>query len=85
MPWSATVPTATACPASRAEAILADGSGSQWLPAAVDSLLAEVHARGPVVVPRLDAIGAKAAVTPDQVDDLIDACLPEGAAPVAAR
>lgn len=86
--WDAMVsdrPYRDGMPRERAEAILAEGAGSQWLPAAVDVLLAEVHVGGPIVVPRLDAIGAHAAVTLDQIDDFIDACLPEGAAPVGAR
>ncbi|MGI8844762.1 MAG: HD-GYP domain-containing protein, partial [Thermoleophilaceae bacterium] len=44
----------------RAKAILAEGAGSQWLPGAVDALLTEVHTGGVIVVPRFDAIGARA-------------------------
>lgn len=61
----------------RAEAILAEGAGSQWLPGAVDALLTEVHTGGVIVVPRFDAIGVRAGADPNQADDLIDACLPE--------
>lgn len=61
----------------RADAILAEGAGSQWLPGAVDALLTEVHTGGVIVVPRFDAIGARAGADPNQADDLIDACLPE--------
>lgn len=85
--WDAMVsdrPYRDGMPRERAESILAEGSGSQWLPAAVDALLAEVHVGGPIVVPRFDAIGVNAAVTADQIDDFIDACLPDGAAPVGA-
>ena len=65
-------------PPELAEEILRDGAGAQWLPAATDALLAEAHAAGPVIVPRLAAVGRAAVpVTSELNDDLIDACLPQ--------
>jgi len=68
-------------PAERAEAILRDGTGTQWLPAAVDVVLAEVMTRGPVTTPRLDAVGRAATVSVrhHHCDCLVD-ILPETAA-----
>jgi len=61
----------------RAEQILRNGAGEQWLSAAVDALLAEVHAGGPVIVPRLAAVGQTVvSVAPGHEEDFIDACLP---------
>lgn len=65
----------------RAEAILREGTGTQWSPASVAAVLDEVHAGGPVRTPRLAAVGRAAVAGPTPVEAaLVDACLPSGAA-----
>jgi len=72
----------------RAEEIIHDGRGAQWSTSAVDAVLSEVRASGPVTLPRLRAVGrAITPLTPRDEDDLVDACLPwtgAGPAPVAS-
>ncbi len=86
--WDAMVsdrPYRSGMPHQRAEAILRDGAGTQWLPAAVDAVLDEIHTGGPVTVPRLAAVGrAAGAGYPRHEHALVDACLPEGAAALSA-
>ena len=81
--WDAMIserPYRAGMPLDRAAAILRDGSGSQWLPEAVDVVLAEVSQRGPVRVPVLQHVGRQAAITePDDDCCLVNGCLPEGA------
>ena len=58
--WDAMVsdrPYRAGMPLERAEAILRDGAGTQWVPDAVTAVIDEVHAGGPVVAPRLGHIG----------------------------
>lgn len=81
--WDAMVsdrPYRAGMPHQRAEAILRDGAGSQWLPAAVDALLGAVAADGPLTAPRLSWVGAAAADPRNDPDGLIEACLPRAAA-----
>lgn len=82
--WDAMVsdrPYRDGMPLERAEGILRDGAGAQWLPSAVDSVLAEVRLGGPVTVPRLRSVGRAAAPEgPGLGGDSVDACLPEHAA-----
>jgi len=68
-------------PIDRAEEILRDGSGTQWLPAAVDAVLSETRERGPVILPFFRAVGrAHLTTTPASEDDFVNGCLPERAA-----
>jgi HD-GYP domain-containing protein (c-di-GMP phosphodiesterase class II) len=66
----------------RAEAILREGAGTQWSPAAVAAVLAELQVGGPVRSPRLATVGRIAVAGPTPVEEaaLVDACLPSGAA-----
>ena len=78
--WDAMVsnrPYRDGMPLERAEAILRDGAGTQWVPEAVAAVLDEVHAGGPVVAPRLGHLGQISSPQAPQADaDLVDACLP---------
>ena len=70
----------------RAEAILREGSGTQWLPHAVTAVLDEVHAGGPVLTPRLTTVGHAAhSGSPSADEDFVDACLPAPAALAGVR
>lgn len=75
-------PYRTGMPLERAQQILHDGAGAQWAAAAVDAVLSEVRTGGPVVLPRLRAVGRTAAPGSGREEHFIDACLP---APVALR
>ncbi|MCP9485147.1 MAG: HD domain-containing protein [Gaiellaceae bacterium MAG52_C11] len=78
--WDAMVsdrPYRAGLPIERAEAILREGAGAQWLRAAVDTVLSELHAAGPVSVPRLTTAGrAPTHAMARSEDDIVDACLP---------
>ncbi len=82
--WDAMVsdrPYRAGMPLDRAQAILRDGAGAQWTSSAVDAVLSELRAGGPVVLPRLGAVGrAVSAETAGPAEDLVDACLPVRAA-----
>jgi len=68
-------------PIDRAEEILRDGSGTQWLPAAVDAVLSETRERGPVILPFFRAVGrSHLTTTPASENDFVNGCLPERAA-----
>lgn len=70
----------------RAESILREGAGTQWLPGAVNAVLREVEAGGPVLAPRLAAVGRTRVTGPREADeDLVDACLPPSVALAGAR
>lgn len=79
--WDAMIsdrPYRDGMPRERAEAILREGAGTQWLPDAVEVVLAEIHERGPVEVPAFGAVGRadrESAGPPS--DELVDACLPD--------
>ena len=79
--WDAMIsdrPYRDGMPRERAEAILREGAGTQWLPDAVEVVLAEIHERGPVDVPAFGAVGRadrESAGPPS--DELVDACLPD--------
>ncbi len=81
--WDAMVsdrPYRAGMPGERAEAILRAGAGTQWRAAAIDVVLAELQARGPVSTPALALVGRRAphgALQP--ADDLVDCCLPSDA------
>ncbi len=81
--WDAMIsdrPYRDGMPPERAEEILRAGSGSQWLPAAVDVVLAEIYDHGPVIVPAFGRVGRMAAPPPrDVADELVDGCLPDSA------
>ena len=81
--WDAMIsdrPYRQGMPIQRAEEILQDGAGTQWLPAAVDAVLAETRARGPVVLPFFRAVGRAQITTPPGSEDDLNGCLPERAA-----
>lgn len=68
-------------PIQRAEEILRDGAGTQWLPAAIDAVLSETRATGPIVLPFFRAVGrADVTTTPGGEEDFVNGCLPERAA-----
>jgi putative nucleotidyltransferase with HDIG domain len=85
--WDAMVcdrPYRRGMPLERAEAILRDGAGTQWVPKAVTAVLDEVRTGGPVVAPRLSHVGRTRTEDPDQTEaDLVDACLPRSDVRVA--
>jgi len=87
--WDAMVcdrPYRAGMPLERAEAILREGAGTQWVPDAVKTVLDEVHARGQVVAPRLGHVGhTSTGHLPETDEDLVDACLPRFATLVGAR
>jgi hypothetical protein len=73
-------------PLERAEAILREGAGTQWVQDAVNAVLDEVHAGGPVVAPRLGHIAhTSAGQLPETDESLVDACLPGSAPLVGGR
>lgn len=80
--WDAMVshrPYRDGMPYQRAEKILREGAGSQWLPSAVEAVLAEIHTGGAVIVPRLRAVGRVTSDMAERSDASPDACLPEQA------
>jgi HD-GYP domain-containing protein (c-di-GMP phosphodiesterase class II) len=87
--WDAMVsdrPYRAGMPPERAQDILHAGAGTQWLPAAVASVLQEVRAGGPVVTPRLVSVGRTSVTDPSAAGgDCVDACLPAWDALAAVR
>jgi putative nucleotidyltransferase with HDIG domain len=81
--WDAMVsdrPYRAGMPFDRATAILRAGVESQWFGRAVDVVLAEVDAHGPVLVPRLEHVGhSDRDGVRREGEDLLAACLPESA------
>jgi putative nucleotidyltransferase with HDIG domain len=85
--WDAMVsdrPYRAGMPLERAEQILREGAGTQWLPAAVEVVLSQAHARGRVTLPVLDGVG-RVAFSAEPDGDFVDACLPNEAALSGAR
>jgi putative nucleotidyltransferase with HDIG domain len=83
--WDAMVsdrPYRDGMPLDRAQKILRDGAGTQWLTAAVSAVLQEVQVGGAVANPALLKVGQSRLPEPDSVDEgliderLVDACLP---------
>jgi HD-GYP domain-containing protein (c-di-GMP phosphodiesterase class II) len=78
--WDAMVsdrPYRSGMPLERAQDILREGAGTQWLPTAVTAMLQELRAGGAVVTPALIKVGHRSTPDPGHVDEgLVDACLP---------
>jgi len=82
--WDAMIsdrPYRAGIPLDRARAILRAGAGSQWLRQAVDAVLAELDADGPVLLPSLEHVG-RPGLQDARIDDqdLLAACLPDSVA-----
>lgn len=82
--WDAMVsdrPYRHGMPAQRAEAILREGAGTQWLTAAVNVVLAEIHDQAPAQPSRLDTVGQPTLQRVGELPiDPLAACLPGRAA-----
>ncbi|MHB8533053.1 MAG: HD-GYP domain-containing protein, partial [Solirubrobacteraceae bacterium] len=79
--WDAMVsdrPYRQGMPRDRARAILQGGAGSQWVGPAVETVLAELSERGPVLTPALERVGRTDGRGPrGDREDLVAACLPD--------